>query len=173
MMAAPTSVPDDRPAAAGEAPAADDHRGDDVELQTHGHRRIAHRELRELQHSGAAGQGRGRGVDRDLPPLYGHTAQARRPLVRADGEELAPESRVAQSTADDHERQRNDYHQIPSGATLPLPTWVVRSRSLSHVIGASTLCSSARPFAAPRTRSIIPRVTMKGTTLEPRHEDRR
>ena len=40
----------------------------------------------------------------------------------------------------------------------------MRSRSFSQVIGASTRRSSARPFAAPRTISIVPSVTMKGTT---------
>ena len=39
-----------------------------------------------------------------------------------------------------------------------------RSRLFSQVIGASTRRSSATPFAIPRTISIVPSVTMKGTT---------
>ena len=44
---------------------------------------------------------------------------------------------------------------------------MARSRSFSHVCGASMRRSSAKPFAAPRTRIIVPSVTMKGTTRRP------
>src|SRR6516162_4067785 len=54
--------------------------------------------------------------------------------------------------------------QIPPGRISPLPSCAVRSRLFSHVIGASTRRSSARPFAAPRASSIVPSVTMNGTT---------
>ena len=54
--------------------------------------------------------------------------------------------------------------QMPDGSSSPLPSCAVRSRSFSHVIGASIRRSSARPFAAPRTSSIVPSVTMNGTT---------
>src|SRR5437773_1994416 len=54
--------------------------------------------------------------------------------------------------------------QIPEGSRMPPPRACVRSRSFSQVTGASIRRSSARPFAAPRTSSIIPRVTMNGTT---------
>ena len=39
-----------------------------------------------------------------------------------------------------------------------------RNRLFNHVIGASTRRSSAAPFASPRTISIVPSVTMNGTT---------
>ena len=53
--------------------------------------------------------------------------------------------------------------QMPAGR--PTAPRAVRSRSFSQVIGASMRRSSASPFAAPRTISIVPSVTMKGTTL--------
>ena len=54
--------------------------------------------------------------------------------------------------------------QMPVGSHSPLPSRAVRSRLFSQVTGASIRRSSARPFAAPRTRSIVPSVTMNGTT---------
>ena len=54
---------------------------------------------------------------------------------------------------------------MPIGTPNPAPPRAVRSSSLSHVSGASTRRSSAMPFAAPRTSSIVPSVTMKGTTF--------
>ena len=54
--------------------------------------------------------------------------------------------------------------QMPVGSQNPLPSRTVRSRLFSHVTGASIRRSSARPLAAPRTRSIVPSVTMNGTT---------
>ena len=46
-----------------------------------------------------------------------------------------------------------------------------RNRLFNHVIGASTRRSSAAPFASPRTISIVPSVTMNGTTLETGDEE--
>ena len=57
--------------------------------------------------------------------------------------------------------------QMPDGSSRPLPSRTVRSRPFSHVIGASSRRSSASPFAAPRTSSIVPSVMMNGTTRRP------
>ena len=55
--------------------------------------------------------------------------------------------------------------QMPGGQQQPRRRPArVRSRSFSHVAGASMRRSSARPLAAPRTSSIVPSVTMNGTT---------
>ena len=56
---------------------------------------------------------------------------------------------------------------MPHGSSRPLPSRTVRSSPLSQVIGASSRRSSARPFAAPRTSSIVPSVMMNGTTRRP------
>ncbi len=57
--------------------------------------------------------------------------------------------------------------QMPHGSSRPLPSRTVRSSPLSQVIGASIRRSSARPFAAPRTSSMVPSVMMNGTTRRP------
>ena len=75
---------DDRTAPAEKAAAADDDRGNHVQLEPDRDRRIADREARELQDAGDAGERRGGRVDRDLRPFDGHAAEPRRPLVRAD-----------------------------------------------------------------------------------------
>ena len=54
--------------------------------------------------------------------------------------------------------------QMADGSSRPRPSRTVLTRSFSHVIGASIRRSSASPFAAPRTSSIVPSVTMNGTT---------
>ena len=63
MIAAPMIVPATRAAAAEQAAAADDHRGDHVELEADGDGRIADRQLRELQQTGDAGERRRERVD--------------------------------------------------------------------------------------------------------------
>ena len=63
---------------------------------------------------------------------------------------------IATSTA------RSATSQMPAGTMKPRPGSSVRSRSFSHVAGASSRRSPDSPFAVPRTSSIIPRVTMKG-----------
>ena len=52
--------------------------------------------------------------------------------------------------------------QMPDGTSVS--PRVTRSRSFSQVVGASIRRSSPRPFAAPRMTSIVPSVTMNGTT---------
>ena len=59
MIAAPMSVPATVPRPPEQAAAADDHRGDHVELEADRDGRIADRQLRELQQAGEAGE-RGR-----------------------------------------------------------------------------------------------------------------
>ena len=128
-------------------------------------RRIADRQLRELQHARPAPASAARQrVDRPAcVRSIAHAAQPRRPLVRSDGEQVPAEPRVAQRERDD-DRERDASSRCPTAAASPRPSCAVRSRSFSQVIGASIRRSSASPFAAPRTSSIVPSVTMNGTT---------
>ena len=111
----------------------------------------------------SARQRAGERVDRNLGARDAHAAQARRPLARADGEQVAAEARVcagvnATATAS------AAVSQMPDGTSSPRPFCAVRSRSFSHVAGASSRRSPDSPLAAPRTSSIVPSVTMNGTT---------
>ena len=57
-------------------------------------------------------------------------------------------------------------NQTPTGKTIHCcSTPSLATSEFSHVIGASTFCSDASPFAAPRTMRYVPSVTMKGATL--------
>ena len=59
MTSAPTTVPSDRRAPAGERGAADDRRGDGVELDVEADlRRVARAEARRLEQAGDAGEQR-------------------------------------------------------------------------------------------------------------------
>ena len=164
MIAAPTIVPTTRAAAAEQAAAADDHGGDDVELEADGDRRIADRQLRELQHAGERRQARRRAAyTAILVRAIAHAAQARRALVRADREQVAAEARVAQGQRDDQRRARRSARCRTAAAA--------RGRSAPSAADRSATSSAPRcrrssdsPLAAPRTSSIVPSVTMNGTT---------
>ena len=110
MMAAPAMRPGDRPAAASQAAAADDHRGDHVELQAHGDRGIAHRQASRTASRRRARRARRRACRRrSCVRVIAHAAQARRPLVGPDREDMTAESGVAQASAaiDDGEHQHS------------------------------------------------------------------
>ena len=157
------SAPSDRALAAREAAAADDHRGDDVQLEAVGAGGIADGQAGELHQAGDAGEEAAQDVDRQLDPGDRDAAEARGLLVRADGEDVAAEARVEQQ-APTAKASRNS-SQTPGGKSIQSRAAGRRARSsLSQEAGASIFWSWARPLATPRTTSIVPSVTMKGTT---------
>ena len=106
MIAAPIDRAEHRAASARQAAAADDHRGNHVELEADRDRRIADRQLRELQQPGEARRARPTACRRcTCVRAIAHAAQPRHPLVRSDREQVPAEPRVAQHAGDD-ERQR-------------------------------------------------------------------
>ena len=110
MIAAPAIVPTTLPLPPEQAAAADDDRGNHVELQADGDRRIADRQLRELQKAGE----RRRAPPRSCRPRswcasMRDAAQPRRALVRTDREQVPAEARVAQ-----RERRRRARARTPA-----------------------------------------------------------
>ena len=128
---------------------------------------IADRQPRELHQAGDAGEQAAQHVDRQLHARDGDAAQARRLLVRADGEHVAPEARVQQQRAHGGGEQEQQPHAGREHHPLTRRSTCGRraSSSLSHDLGASIFWSRATPLATPRTSSIVPSVTMNGTTL--------
>ena len=163
MIAAPQTVPITVPLPPEQAAAADDHGGNDVELEADGDRRIADREPRELQHAGEPGEHGRQRVD--LQACAARSARRTGARSARSSRWRRDDGRIACSRA----RRRRQARGRPSARSrsagrASLPSRAVRSRSFSQVIGASIRRSSARPFAAPRTSSIVPSVTMNGTT---------
>ncbi len=158
--------PDDRAASTGEAAAADDHRGDDVELETVGDRRDRRRRVVRTAGRRRLRPARRRACRRRswcaLRPRHRawQSARSSRSQTRGDRSACIEEGRRRSARAAARairQREAATDRQGPSSA----------AESLSHVCGASIRRSSATPLAAPRTRIIVPRVTIKGTTRSP------
>lgn len=86
--------------ATGEATAADDDCGDDIELESDGDGGVTDREAGELHGTGEAGEDTAERVDGDLDLFHGDAAEAGGEFIGADGEDVATEAGIAEGEAD-------------------------------------------------------------------------
>ena len=92
----PSSVPSKRAAAAEQAGAAEDDGGDHRQLEAAAGGGLAGIHQRGEDEPGEAGQQPGDDEDEKLQPLRPHAREPRRPLVGADGIDVAAERRAPQ-----------------------------------------------------------------------------
>ena len=96
-------MPQQPPAPAGEARAAEDHRGDDVELDAERRARLGVAGPRHEHEAGERRQRAAGDVVGDPPALDRHARALRGPGARADGVGVAPEQRARHRPGEDDE----------------------------------------------------------------------
>ena len=102
--------------AAREASAADDHGCDHVEFKPDRDRGIADCEARKLEETCQARGRAGKGIDEHLEGFHANTAQPRRVLIRANGDDVFAHTGIGQESAGD---QGEDDEQPYPGREQP------------------------------------------------------
>jgi len=128
--------------------AADDDRGDDIELEPDGHRRIADRETGEFHDAAQAAEQPGQRVDQHLDPVGPDAARAGPWLRSSRRRRCGGRRRCTSAGPHGHAEQDDDRdarsQQEPRGAGL------LAISSLTQVMGASIFWLPAIHLAAPR-----------------------
>ena len=127
----PASVPEHGAGAAGQQRAADDDRGDRLELQADADGGEARRRTRGHEHAGERGQEGAHDVDGDLDPGDGQAHQPGRLLAATDGRHREPVPGALEHDPADEEREPGDPDGPPDAeelalAQLPEPQVVAR-----------------------------------------------